>query len=147
MDDAEFARQKQRIDDLAKKWINPLGLGWWDIQFGHERDRFEVDGKPAPETLGQCRANWRYGHAYVEFNMPRVQNQTDDELERAFVHELMHIFLSETRESGDDWLDHEERVASCLTKAFLWLRDSLAETIAKPVISDEHANGLMVVTV
>lgn len=55
--------------------------------------------------------------------MPRVREIGDKELERCFVHELMHIFLSET---GDDWLDHEERVASTLTKAFLWQRDKLS---------------------
>jgi hypothetical protein len=54
--------------------------------------------------------------------MQRVAEQSDAVLERAFVHELMHIFLKETRETGRDWLDHEERVASVLTKAFLGLR-------------------------
>lgn len=125
MTDEEYEAQKRRILALCQKWVSPIGLGWWDIEFGYERANFEVDGNPSHDAVAKCTANWRYGHAYIGFNMPRVQEQTDERLERCFVHELMHIFLNETRESDDDWLDHEERVASTLTKAFLWLRDSM----------------------
>lgn len=129
MDDQEYARQKQRLLDLADKWIKPLGLGWWDISFEYARDDYVApENASSPDaSLAKCAANWRYGHACITWNMPRVREIEDAELERCFVHELMHIFLSETRENGEDWLDHEERVASTLTKAFLWLRDSLAE--------------------
>lgn len=126
MNDEEYERQKQRLLTLIDRWVSALGLGWWDIEFAYERGSFEVDGEPAPNAVASCAANWRYGHAYIQFNMQQVAAQSDPQhLERAFVHELMHIFLNETRENDDDWLDHEERVASTLTKAFLWLRDSL----------------------
>jgi hypothetical protein len=42
----------------------------------------------------------------------------------------MHIFVNEMRwtaDNSDDSIDHEERVVSTLTKAFLWLRDHLVE--------------------
>jgi len=123
MNDAEYDTQKARIQVLIDRWVRRIGLGWWDLSFEYVRAEFEVDGKPAPETSARCTANWRYGHAHLAFNMPRVADLEDQDLERCFVHELMHIFLNEARESGDDWLDHEERVASTLTKAFLWLRD------------------------
>lgn len=128
MDDAEYERQKQRLLDLSEKWIKVLGLAWWDIDLAYARDDYEAPpGASSPDlSLAYCAADWRYGHACITWNMPIVREQRDDKLERTFVHELMHIFLSETRETGDDWLAHEERVASTLTKAFLWLRDSVA---------------------
>jgi hypothetical protein len=126
MNDEEFARQKARIEPLIARWVEPIGLGWWTLTFGYCRGEFEVDGESAPQALACCTANWRYLHAYIEFNMSRVQNVDDDELERGFVHELMHVFLNETRENGKDWLDHEERVATMLSKSFVWLRTSLA---------------------
>jgi hypothetical protein len=118
--------------------VAALGLAWWDIEFAYERGSFEVDGEKAPSTVASCAANWRYGQAYIQFNMEQVAEQSDEKLERVFVHELMHIFLNETRENDDDWLDHEERVATTLTKAFLWLRDSLTQqTTEQPAISTE----------
>lgn len=35
---------------------------------------------------------------------------------------LMHVFLNEMREEG---IDHEERVATMLSKAFLWTREAM----------------------
>jgi hypothetical protein len=128
VNDKEFEHQKQRLLVLIQRWVGPLGLGWWDIVFDYERGSFDVDGELAPESAAKCRANWRYGHAHITFNMPCIAEQSDDQLERILVHEFMHIFLHETRENDDDWLDHEERVASTLTKAFLWLRESLTTT-------------------
>ena len=125
MNDAEFERQATRIRTLAEWWIPRIGLAWWQIDLAFTRDDFEVDGRAAPDTLAKTHANWRYGHACITWNMPRVAGQSDGDLETAFVHELQHIFLNEARENGKDWLDHEERVASTYTKAFLWLRNIL----------------------
>lgn len=146
MDDAEFKRQKSRLLALSDKWVRPLGLAWWDIAYEYARDDYEAppNASSPDASLAKCAANWRYGHACITWNMPRVREIQDVELERCFVHELMHIFLSETRENGEDWLDHEERVASTLTKAFLWLRDSLTEQQPEPVISEETARGFTV---
>jgi hypothetical protein len=126
VNDLEFATQKARLGDLAAWWIHRIGLGWWNIDLVYVRADFEVDGKPAPDTVGCTSANWRYGHASISWNMPRVAEQSDADLEMCVVHELQHVFLSEARENGEDWLDHEERVASTYAKAFLWLRDELA---------------------
>jgi hypothetical protein len=130
MNDTEYAEQKARLLALADWWIPKVGLGWWNIDMLYSRDSFEVHGEPAPSTLAKTSANWRYGHACIEWNMVRVTEQSDFDLEMAFVHELQHVFLNEARENGKDWLDHEERVASTYAKAFLWLRDALSE---KPV--------------
>lgn len=127
MNDAEFEAQKARIQALAEQWLPPLGLTWWNIALEYARDNY--DGRDgAQPTVAYCKADWRYVHARIVWNMPLVAEQDDAELERIFVHECMHIFLHEMRwaETRDtDSLDHEERVATMLTKAFLWLRESL----------------------
>ena len=129
MDDKEFEAQRQRLLALAEKWIGPLGLGWWDIEFAYHRDDYVAPGTTArDDSLGCCTASWRYGQAMIHWNMPKVAEQKDALMETAFVHELIHVFLNEMRWTAGndaDSLDHEERVASTLTKAFLGLRDSL----------------------
>jgi hypothetical protein len=134
VDDAEYARQKRRLLALFERWAGPLGLRWWDIDMAYEREQFEVDGKPAPETIAQTAVNWRYGHATITWNMPQVAQLADDKLERTFVHELAHLLVNEMRQCDqDDWLDHEERVVTNLTKAFLWLREHLAMDVPPPL--------------
>ena len=135
MNDTEFEVQRQRLLALAEKWVGPLGLGWWLIDFEFARDDYVAPGTTArDDSLAKCVAHWRYGQAYITWNMPLVAQQKDEYLERAFVHELSHIFVNEMRWTAGndaDAVDHEERVCSTLTKAFLWLRDSLIEE--KPV--------------
>jgi len=148
MDDAEFERQKARLLHLVDRWIEPLGLRWWRIDVVYCRDEFEVDGAPARDTMASCKANWRYLQATVTWNMPRVRDEDDDEvLERSFVHECMHVFLNEMRETNnDDWLSHEERVASMLTSAFLWVRQAAEPVHLQTdgtVAAASALNGLM----
>jgi hypothetical protein len=128
VNDEEFERQKARIQALADRWIRPVGLGWWSIDIDYERGPLEVNDKLEPKTIGATSVDWRYAHACITFNLSNVRDQSDADLERCFVHELMHVFLNEmrwARADDADHIDHEERVASTLTKAFLWLRDSL----------------------
>jgi len=129
--DEEFAQQKDRIRALADRWIGPLGLHWYKIDLAYARDDYQPLGDTSREnSLAKCSTDWRYGTALITWNMPLVREQKDDDLEMAFVHELCHIFLNEMRwtaSNDGDSLDHEERVASTLTKAFLWLRDHLKE--------------------
>lgn len=129
MNDAEYEAQKQRLRDLSHKWVEALGLGWWNIQLEYARDNYEpAEGNTRNGELARCKTDWRYGHACITWNMLVLPGIDDEELELAFLHELMHIFLNEmrwARTNDSDSLDHEERVASTLTKAFLWFRDSL----------------------
>lgn len=72
MDDAEYEIQKQRLLRLNDVWIDPLGLGWWDIVMTYARDDYVApQNASSPDaSLAKCTANWRYGHAAIEWNMP-----------------------------------------------------------------------------
>jgi hypothetical protein len=50
--------------------------------------------------------------------MITVKRLDEYELEKAIVHEFMHILVNEMRAGG---IDHEERVVTGLANAALWL--------------------------
>lgn len=130
MTDAEFEAQKERLRVLRERWHDALGLKWWDITHEYERDsgRFELDtGAQASRALAVCEGDWRYLKATVTWNMRFLPDTTDDYLERAYVHEMMHIFLLETRLEDAAHHAAEERVAETLARAFIWVRDFSAD--------------------
>lgn len=133
MTDSEFEQERERILAFARKWAEPLGLGWWEITYEYARDDYKAPSPSyAPDTFSAayCTADWRYGHATIVFNMPVMAQQSDSKAEKIVVHELCHVLLNEmrwARHDDADHIDHEERVASTLARAFLWLRESVTE--------------------
>ena len=131
MNDAEYEQQVARLLALADQWVRPIGLGWWRINLAYDREGADFAdsavkvGGFQSGTLARCFADWRYGTATIVWNMPDVARTSDDELESAFVHELVHVFLHEMQEGARQSVQrpHEERVATTLAKAFLWIRD------------------------
>ena len=67
-------------------------------------------------------ADWRYRSVEIDINVPSMSEQSDRDLDTYFVHELMHVFLNEMR-ANEDRVNHEERVATTLADAFIWIRD------------------------
>lgn len=129
MNDADYEGQKIRVDALIDRWVKPIGLGWWRIDFNWSRERKEAspDSPSDFQCVMECSAKWQYRKAAITCYAPAVAEiEDDDYLEWVFIHELMHIFVNESRES-DDWMSHEERVCSELASAFQWLRDHLTQ--------------------
>jgi hypothetical protein len=121
MTDADYEATRQRILGLAEKWLGPLGLKWWSIDTVYDREGTEC----GPECAARVSCRWEYAHGSILWNMPLVVQHSDEDLERIFVHECMHFFLHETRAGTRcecEWdIRHEERVATMLQKAFLWV--------------------------
>lgn len=136
MNDREFNEQKKRIQALIDKWKDPLGLGWWQINFNYcregEIERTHGDDPEARFTaLMDVQSEWQYLHASVRVNMPKLAQVDDEDLEQSFVHELMHIYVSEMQvpawadapaEIIQSLRDHEERVVTMLARAVCWVR-------------------------
>ncbi|MGI6207108.1 MAG: hypothetical protein ACOYEW_02745 [Anaerolineae bacterium] len=120
--------QRQRVERLARTWITALGLGYWNIRhayYGEEnRDRFS---RHEGEALMTVQPDWRYLTATIDINLELVSQISDPELEMHYVHELAHVFLDEMREQDPA---HEERVATMLARAFIWLRNSCMQAAA-----------------
>lgn len=137
MIDSEAETQKKRVKDLGEKWLGPLGLLWWHIEYEWERGNI---GDHA-NTLFFITVRFDYNEVILKVSLPLVKTQTDQELERAFVHECAHIFTvplkdAASREVNREGMDLlEEHQASVLGRAFQYLRAHLADE-AKPVEQD-----------
>jgi hypothetical protein len=124
--DRQYRKDRARILKLKDKWLAPLGLRWWHVEICHSREPLKVaeaDAANGWRKNGECVAKWQYLKATVTFNMPAVADMADDDLETLFVHELCHALVNEMRNFGaEDGMDHEERVVTALTSAFIWVR-------------------------
>jgi len=105
------------IRKYFKWWVHWLGLEYWIVNCYFEDD--EINKGNGYLLAGSTDVEWKYLHAYVTFYPKTMRHLSKSDIECAVVHELMHIFLNEMREEG---IDHEERVATILQKAFMWVR-------------------------
>jgi hypothetical protein len=119
-----YKRQQKRVRRFLDPWLTVLGLKWFTVNcLWYDREKeFRKGGKGV--AVFRIWADWRYMTADLSVNVPAVARLDDQELERAVVHELVHILVNEMRAQG---IDHEERVATMLTQAFLWTRDLAME--------------------
>lgn len=119
-----YNKQIDRIRPCIDKWITPLGLAWYMGEtrfYAKEKEFRKSNGGVAAFRVW---ADWRYMTFTISVNVPAVRRMDDDELERAIVHELVHVLVNEMREDG---IAHEERVVTMLTKAFFWVRHAGVE--------------------
>lgn len=122
MNKREIQQQKARIVRLSKKWCSVLGLGWWEIETEH------VDklSHPGYETVFMLTSSdWQYMRAKITVGLEDIAELSDYQLEGCYLHELMHIFLAELDGNPKDWDKHVERVATQLSRAFLWFREEI----------------------
>lgn len=131
MTDAEYAEQKARVERLINWWGEELGIrACWkvDYQFIREHARDE------PDCVMETTVRWQYAHATFCVYLPVVEEQDDEDLENAVVHEYMHLLLNEMRALRDKsdpltsvlWEEErcrEEHAATTLARAFIWVRD------------------------
>lgn len=118
--------QRRRIKKLSDKWVRPIGLGWFKIDI---RYYDSMVGESKTGAAGDCAmeitVNWQYLDATLRVNLDVTSDLSDEELEEAFVHELMHIYVHEMREWQNEdeestKLSHEERVVTQLARAMIW---------------------------
>jgi hypothetical protein len=122
MNDAEYAAAKKRVLAIAKKWQKALGLGWWDIEHEWVRGEIVPNSGECDLTVHACvHTHWEYGAAVISWPLQTLAALTDSEIERAVVHEFLHILVNEMNEPDGDG-KHEERVVTGLTKAVFWLK-------------------------
>jgi hypothetical protein len=115
--------KRKKAHRIARKHINWwtcwLGLRWWSIE------AIYVEHINTPEegdlVRAECSADWRYLRATLCFAYDALINCTKKEIEHLVVHELCHVLINEIHH--DDQLDHEERVVTTMTDAFLWVKE------------------------
>jgi hypothetical protein len=135
MTDKEYEIEKKRIRALANRWIRPLGLNWWKLDFEYERFDFheEIDDKGESTVdkgvIACCSASPEYLEAKIVFYLRKTKSLSDDDLEDTFVHELMHVFVSPM--STKETVKQEEFTATTLARAFIWLRKEVENELEK----------------
>jgi hypothetical protein len=132
--DAEYKKQKARILGLARSWVKPLGLDSWDIVYVLQRAGIKSEGPTVGKgrcILFEVDVDWRYLKVALSADMLEVAELSDDELEAAFVHELMHIFVNEMRADRKGSVDHEERVCQTLALGILSFRRYIIDLTKK----------------
>lgn len=131
MTDAEYNVQKKRLKTLQDKWVAPLGLRWWKVTFSYSREPLKSDATDGRTCLAQTMVDWEYLNATITFDMQCIAGESDDDLEKTFVHECMHVFVHEmrmwagpelTHEKQEEAMKHEERVVTQLANAVIWTR-------------------------
>lgn len=115
------------IKAAFEKWIPRLGLAWFDIEIAYYDDPQEIIdrfrmGDDSGFVPANVHANWMYGDARIQVNLPALEHCTPEKIEDIAVHELCHILVNEMREGE---LHHEERVVTGLTKAFFWVEKAV----------------------
>lgn len=131
MTDAEYRTQRKRLKTLQDKWVGTLGLRWWHTTFVYSREPLKSEAAEGRTCLAQTIVDWEYLNATITFDMQAIADESDDDLEMAFVHECMHVFVHEmrmwaglevTHEKQEEAMKHEERVVTQLTNAVIWSR-------------------------
>lgn len=120
----KFKRHRRRVERLAKKWLHALGLKWWGVTINYYDVLHGSEQAPGQETVMVTSVQWQYVQATIDVFLPTVAAIDDVELERAFVHECMHILVAEMREDDED-NKHEDRTCELLSKAVLWVKELL----------------------
>lgn len=110
------AQTKKLINKYMKWWVKWTGLGFHTITTTYV-DFWDSD----LNADAVCASHWQYLDHMITFNLTKCNPLTENQIEQTVVHELMHIFLNELQ-SDDVDINHEERVASSLQKAFMWVR-------------------------
>ena len=130
MKEIEYKKQKNRVEKLFWKWRTPLGLGWWKIElhYSDEESKSELTYAPPDiDTKYTCifdvHSDYYYNTATITAYLPIVKNVKDEDLERYFLHEMMHILLRPMKHK--DTAKEEELVATKLADAFGWVVEAV----------------------
>lgn len=118
-----YKRTRNRAKRHFEQWVYLLGLRWWDIEvrwYDNRRDFRTASRAPSRNAAMCVYADWRYATATIYVNVEALARVDDRELEQSIVHELCHALVNEMRKKG---IDHEERVVTMLSKAFMWVRE------------------------
>jgi hypothetical protein len=102
VNDNDYNFQKKRLQALIKKWVKPAGFAWWRVDFIYSNATHPDN----PDVTAETVSNWRYSHASITYYMLKVSEQSDEELEHTFVHELCHLPMS-----GMEFPDNEQAQA------------------------------------
>ena len=118
----DFKRIRKAMQRYFDHWLKWMGLKWWETEIDYYfKTPKHMRRKNRRNIAARTTVDWCYMLATVEINVPALVGMDDRSLEELVIHELGHVLVNEMREKGQE---HEERVVTCLTKAFGWVADA-----------------------
>ena len=129
MNDREFKQQQVRIQKAMARWKEILPLGRWDITPEYFREPWQERSGVPSSAVAETYADWRYLHASIRWNTPKILDSSDGELTMYVIHELMHCLIDELTEyatgtgAGDGMradMGQIEQTTTELTLAIQW---------------------------
>lgn len=119
MTDKDFKAQKKRVLDFWNMYFSEIGMGWWAVELNWSREREES----SPDTIALTNASWEYRNGNVTFFLPKCAEISDDQLEEAVVHEMVHIIAEGIHDLRDDQSrEITEYTVTSLARAIVWAR-------------------------
>lgn len=122
MNDFEFNTQLKRVQERTNVWVDNLRLWNWEIRYHFYRG--PIDGRENFQAIACAEVRWEYGEADISWNLMKVKDLSDEELEKCVVHEYLHLLVNEMQHLSDDYAKHEEHVVSMITLAIMHTRNS-----------------------
>ena len=128
MNDKEYEQQKNRVKKLLDKWRTPLGLGWWRVTLEYSREKSRGEDTPSEhnadvngtwDVIFSTRSDFHYKVATITAFLPIIKDINDEDMERYFLHECMHILVTPMKHK--DKGPQEELVATTLADTILWV--------------------------
>jgi hypothetical protein len=81
--------QEKRCKAMVEDWADRLGISAWCLI--NVRFSTDIDGE---RITAECTPDWEYEQAGIKFNLPTCAVMSDERLEAAVVHELVHILTA-----------------------------------------------------
>jgi len=92
-----------------------MGLSDWKIDVSYHT--YLHTGPSGNNTIAVTNVHWQYMDACIQINLAVSQDQTEKDIEKVVIHELMHVVVNEMRE---DDIKHEEKVVTMLSNIMWW---------------------------
>lgn len=162
MRDAVAEQQKARWLALSEEWLGPLMLKYWNITYHWFEE--PLDKRPPAERIGPtgsiCETKdgipahvfvqWDYMCADVEVDLRILSNMTEQEVERLFLHEMLHIILgglSLMRTNKEAYKHLEEAAATWMAKVLMDLSRSRDPEETEVPTVDCPVNGVLALSI
>lgn len=134
--DKQAKYQRKRVKFLFNWYIDRLRLRWWSFVFEYDRgeSREDINSQWKFRRFASVWSSWKYCDAMIKVYLGEIAELSDDVLEETVLHELMHVYINETRrEETDIALEHEERVVTSLARSFISFR--ISQQVPNPLVA------------
>lgn len=117
---------------LAEKWTWALALDTWKIDVRFEREPGPSDAHGWHECM-QVNLQWAYQEATISVFVPSLEGLSDQDVERMFLHECMHILTGELAPANPStaFREHFEHVATMLSLVMMRTQDMVRDAVRR----------------